>query len=388
MEQKINTKKEEVKEIPFYLPSINDDELAQIKDVLQLSYDSKVSKFEDDLKNFVGAEYAIATNNATAALHLALSSMDLKRGDKIVMSVNSFPNIPEVVRHFDAEPIFVDINPQDMNIDLAKFEKLLQSNENKKLRGAIVTFIAGQTPNLDKLYEIAKKYDIVLIEDATNALGVTYNDDAIGSLQADMTVFSMNPSNSKISICNGGAIVTNNATLYERAKLLRTHALKTSFDIYGNLDYVYDVIDIGHKYDMTELEAAFCVAQLKKTNKFIKRRKEIAKIYNQKLAGLKHVTLCQHSEEHIFTQYIVKISRNRDAFARALKEVGISTGLHYIPLHLLSYYKQKYNLKITTYPTALTLYQQVLSLPIYPSMSDDDVNYVCDKVIEIAQNWV
>ena len=384
----MSTNTKEIREIPFYLPSINDDELNQIKEVLDLTAESKVKRFEEDLKNFVGSQYAVATNNATAALHLALSSMDLKRGDKIVMSVNCFPNIPEVVRHFDAEPIFVDINPKDMNIDLDKLEKLLQSNDNKKLRGAIITFIGGQTPDLDRLYNITKKYEIVLIEDATNALGVTYNDETIGSLKADITVFSMNPSNSRSSVCNGGAIVTNNEELYKRAKLLRTHALKTSYDIYGNLDYVYDVIDIGHKYDMTELEAAFCLAQLKKTNKFIKRRKEIAKIYDQKLAGLKHLTLCEHSDEHIFMQYIVKISRNRDAFARALKEVGISTGLHYIPLHLLSYYKQKYNLKITTYPSALTLYQQVLSLPIYPSMSDDDVNYVCNEVIEIAKSWI
>lgn len=377
-----------MKEIPFYLPSINEDELNQIQEVLQLSADSKVEEFEEDLKNFIGAQYVVATNNATSALHLALSSMDLKRGDKIVMSVNSFVNVPEVVRHFDAEPIFVDINPKDMNIDLDKLEKLLQSNDNKKLRGAIISFIAGQTPNLDRLYEIAKKYEIILIEDATNALGVTYNDDTIGSLRADMTIFSMNPSNAKNSVFAGGIIATNNEDLYERAKLLRTHAIKTSYDVYGNLDYVYDVVDIGHKYDMTDLEAAFCLAQLKKTNKFIKRRKEIAKIYTKRLTGLKHLTIFEASDEHIFTQFIVKISRNRDAFARALKEEGISTGLHYIPLHLLSYYKQKYNLKITTFPNALTSYQQILSLPIYPSLTDEDVNYICDKILNIAQSWI
>lgn len=378
----------EIKEIPFYLPAIAEEEFNQIKEVMEFNSDSKVEAFEDDLKNFVGAEYAIATNNSTSALHLALSSMDLKRGDKIVMSVNSFPNVPEVVRHFDAEPIFVDINPKDMNIDLDKLEKLLQSNDNKKLRGAIISFVAGQTPNLERLYEIAQKYEIMLIEDASNALGVTYNDDTIGSLKADMTIFSMNPSNAQRAVFNGGAIVTNNEELYERAKLLRTHALKTTYDAYGNLDYVYDVVDIGHKYDMTEIEAGICLAQLKKTNKFIKRRKEIAKIYTQKLAGLKHISILEANDEHIFTQFIVKVSRNRDGFARALKEEGISTGLHYIPLHLLSYYKQKYNLKITTYSNALTSYQQILSLPIYPSLSDEDVNYICDKVIKIAQSWI
>ncbi|MFA7092861.1 MAG: aminotransferase class I/II-fold pyridoxal phosphate-dependent enzyme, partial [Arcobacteraceae bacterium] len=187
-----------MKEIPFYKPSIDENELEHIKQVLDVKKESsKVLEFEESIANFVGAKEAIATCNSTSAIHLALSAIELKRGDKILMSVNSFVNIPEVVRHFDAEPIFIDINMDDMNIDLVKFEKALAENKTKKLRGAIITFVAGQTPDLNKLYAIAKKYEIILIEDATAALGVTYNDDTVGSLQADMTIFSTNPSNSK-----------------------------------------------------------------------------------------------------------------------------------------------------------------------------------------------
>jgi len=377
-----------MREIPFYKPSIDDDELAQIKSVLELSKESKVEEFEENLKNFVGADYAIAACNGTSALHLALSAMDLKRGDKILMSVNSFANIPEVVRHFDAEPIFVDMDMNDMNIDLEKLEDALSKNKSKKLRGAIITFVAGQTPNLNRLYEIVQKYGIILIEDATNALGVTYNDETIGSLKADMTIFSINPSNGKSSVSNGGAIVTNSEELATRARLLRTHAITTTYDEFGNLDYIYDVVDIGYKYDMSEIEAAFGLAQLKKTNKLIKRRKEIAKIYEERLSGIKHIEVPKYTDEHIFTQYIIKISRNRDAFARALKEEGISTGLNFIPLHLLSYYKMKYGLKITAFPNALNSYSQILSLPIYPSLSDDDIEYICDKIISIASTWI
>jgi dTDP-4-amino-4,6-dideoxygalactose transaminase len=377
-----------MKEIPFYIPSIGTEEIDQIDEVFELKKESKIDEFEENIANFVGADYAIATSNGTAALYLAMSAMDLKRGDKILMSVNSFPNVPEVVRHFDAEPIFIDINMEDMNIDLDKFDEYLTQNKSKKLRGAIISFIAGQTPNLEKLYEITKKHGIVLVEDATNALGVTYKDDPIGSLSADMTVFSMNPSNGRSSVSNTGVIVTNNEQLATRAKLLRTHAITTTYDDYGNLAYIYDVVDIGFKFDASELEAAFSLAQLKKTNKFIKRRKEIAKIYEQRLTGVKHITVPNYTQEHIFTQYIIKISRNRDAFARALKEEGVSTGLNFIPLHLLTYYKQKYGIKITTFPNALTSYQQILSLPMYPSLSDEDVNYVCDKVISIAEQWV
>jgi len=376
------------KEIPFYRPSIDDTELEQIKEVLQSQKANKVEELENEVAQYIGMPYAIATCNSTAALHLALSAMELKRADKVLMSVNSFPSLPEVVRHFDAEPIFIDIESDGFNIDLDKLEAYLEENNSKKLRGAIISFVAGVAPDLNKLYEIINKYNIILIEDATTALGSMYQDKMVGSLNADMTIFSTNYSNGKSSLNNSGFIVTANEQLATKAKLLRTHAISSSYDEYGNLDYIYDVVDIGYKYDMTDLEAAFNIAQFYKTNEFCERRSDIAKIYNEKLAGLKHISLPFYDEENIFSHYIIKVSKNRDAFARALKEEGISTGLNYVPLHLLSYYKQKYKLKITAFPNALNAYGQILSLPIYPSLSDEDVNYICQKVIKIANDWI
>lgn len=377
------------KNIAIYKATIDNDELNQIRSVLESKNDlSKVIEFEESMVKFIGAKYAIATATSTAAIHLALSAIKLKRGDKILMSVNSFVNLPEVVRHFDAEPIFIDINMEDMNIDVNKFEEALAENDSKKLRGAIITFVGGQTPDLDRIYDIAKKYGIILIEDCRSSLGATYNGKRVGNLRADMTIFSTNPSNSKYAISRSGVIVTNNDDIAARAKLLRTHALTTTYDSYGNLDYVYDVVDIGHKYDLSELDAAYALAQLNKTEKFIKRRKEIAKLYEKRLSGVKHITILPHKEEHIFTQFIIKISRNRDAFARALKERGVSTGLNYIPLHLLSYYKTKYSIKITAFSNALNNYQQILSLPIYAGLTDEEVNYVCDQVISVASEWI
>ena len=377
------------KNIAIYKASIDNEELNQIRSVLESKNDlSKVIEFEENMKKFIGAKYAIATATSTAAIHLALSAIKLKRGDKILMSVNSFVNLPEVVRHFDAEPIFIDINMEDMNIDINKFEEALAVNDSKKLRGAIITFVAGQSPDLDRIYDIAKKYGIILIEDCRSSLGATYNGKKVGNLRADMTIFSTNPSNSKYAISRSGIIVTNNEDIAARAKLLRTHALTTTYDSYGNLDYVYDVVDIGHKYDLSELDAAYALAQLNKTEKFIKRRKEIAKLYEKRLSDVKHITVLPHNDEHIFTQFIIKISRNRDAFARALKERGVSTGLNYIPLHLLSYYKTKYSIKITAFSNALNIYQQILSLPMYAGLTDEEVNYVCDQVISVASEWI
>ena len=377
------------RDIAIYKASIDNEELSQIRSVLESKDDlSKVIEFEENMIKFIGSEYAVATSTSTSAIHLALSAIKLKRGDKILMSVNSFVNLPEVVRHFDAEPIFIDINMEDMNIDVDKFEKALADNKSKKLRGAIITFVAGQTPDLDRIYDIAEKYGIILIEDCRSALGVMYKGKRVGNLRADMTIFSTNPSNSKYAISRSGVIITNNDAIATRAKLLRTHALTTTYDSYGNLDYVYDVVDIGHKYDLSELDAAYALAQLNKTEKFIKRRKEIAKLYEKRLTGVKHITIPHYKDEHIFTQFIIKVSRNRDAFARALKERGVATGLNYIPLHLLSYYKTKYSIKITAFSNALNNYQRILSLPMYASLTDDEVNYVCDQVIEVASEWI
>lgn len=376
--------------IPFFKPSIDGEEFTEVQKVLEsgVSSTSKVEELEKEISSFIGAKYTISTNNATSALHLALSAMELKRADKVVMSVNSFVNLPETVRHFDAEPIFIDIESNGFNIDLDKLEAFLEENNSKKLRALIITFVAGEIPDLKRVYEIGKKYDLTIIEDATSALGAMYQDEMVGSLGADMTIFSTNYSNSKSAISRGGFIVTNDEVLATRANLLRTHAVNTSFDAYGNLDYIYDVVDIGFKYDMTELEAAFNLAQFYKTNSFCERRQEIAQIYNEELKDLKHITLPAYDDEHIFSQYIIKVSKNRDGFARALKEEGISTGLHYIPLHLLTYYKKKYKLKITAYGNALTNYGQILSLPIYPSMSDEDVLYVCSQIKSISSSWV
>ncbi|ABV67506.1 DegT/DnrJ/EryC1/StrS aminotransferase [Aliarcobacter butzleri RM4018] len=378
-----------MKNIAIYKATLDNEELNQIRSVLESKNDlSKVLEFEEKMTKYIGAKYAIATSTSTAAIHLALSSIKLKRGDKILMSVNSFINLPEVVRHFDAEPIFIDINMEDMNIDIDKFEEALANNDSKKLRGAIITFIGGQAPDLDRIYDIAKKYGIILIEDCRAALGSTYKGQRVGNLRADMTIFSTNPSPSKYAISRSGVIVTNNEDIAKRAKLLRSHAITTTYDSYGNLDYIYDVVDIGHKFDLSELDAAYAVAQLNKTDGFIKRRKEIAKLYERRLSNVKHITILPHKDEHIFTQFIIKISRNRDAFARALKERGVATGLNYIPLHLLSYYKNKYSMKITAFPNALNNYQQILSLPIYAGLTDDDINYVCDQVIEVAKDWI
>lgn len=377
-----------MREIPFFKPSIDSKEMNQIGDVLDMNGESKINLLEDRVKKLVGCSDAISTCSGTAAIHLSMMALDLKRGDKIACSVNSFPSIAEIVRHFDAEPIFVDIDKDDFNISPESLDQVLTKSKHKKLKGVFLSHIGGQPCDLDKIYEVANLHDIKVIEDASHALGSTYNGKIVGSTGSAITTFSFSP-HMVNSVSNGGVMITDDEDLSERARLLRNHAIVSEeWSKSGNLGYVYDVVDIGIKYDISELEAAFSIAQLEKMEKFTKRRQEIAKIYDSELSSAPHVSTPVKKRDHIYNLYIVKIDKNRDSFARELREKGIYTGLHFVPLHLLSYYKHKYNLKINDFPNALSNYQQILSLPIYPSLKDDDVMYICKNIQEIASTRV
>jgi len=377
-----------MKEIPFYKPYIDKKEKNYINEVLELDSPNKVEKLENDFAKYINSKYAISTNNGTSSMHLAMCALNLKRGDKILCSVNSFPSVAEVIRHFDAEPIFIDIDEDDFNVNLNEIESLLEKNRSKKLKGVYINHIAGQPTDLDKLYKIAKLYDIKVIEDASEAMGATYNGARIGGLKADITTFRFSPQ-MKHAVASGGIMVTNSEKLMKRAKLLRTHAIvNEGWDSYGNLGYIYDVVDIGLKYDMNELNAAYALGQLEKNKEFIKERQGIARIYDKELADCPHVSTPIRKREHIYSQYIIKIDKNRDSFARELKENGINTSLHYIPIHLLTYYKHKYNIRVNDFPHALNNYQKILSLPIYTSLKDSEVRYICQKIKEIAKTRV
>ena len=371
--------------IPFSRYISGREEHSNVSDVLDGENINQVEALESDFCSYIGSEYALATSHGTSALHLAMLALDLKRGDKVVCSVNAHPNVPEVVRHFDAEPIFIDIEDKTYNINMDALENYLEDNKSKKLKAVIITHVAGACLDLDRLYSIAKIYDVKIVEDACDALGAEYNGKKIGSTGADITCFNFS-SHLKKNVCNGGMLVTNDDEIIERARLLANHAIVRDEDA---LEYIYDVIDIGNDYSISELNAAYIRAQIISLDKNIVRQREIANMYSDALDGVAHVTIPEMScQEHPYSLYIIKIDKNRDSFAVDLRAVGIDTGLHYIPLHLLTYYKSKYALRVNDYPVALRAYQQILSLPIYASMEDKEVKYVIDQIKKIAKTRV
>ncbi len=371
--------------IPFYRYENTVDEHSIVSDVLDGDSINQVDLLEEEFCEYIGADYSIATSHGTSALHLAMLALDLKRGDKVICSVNSHPNLPEVVRHFDAEPVFLDIEENFYNINLDKLEEYLQDNKSKKLKAVLVTHIAGITVDLDRLYNMGKLYDVKIVEDACDALGATYKGNKIGSTGADITCFNFS-SHLREGICNGGMLVTNNEKIIERARLLNNHAIVKNENA---LEYIYDVIDIGNDYSLSKIDAAYIRMQVKKQDKSVLRQQEIAKIYTDSLEGTEHITLpALDAIESPDTSYIIKIDKNRDSFALELKNLGISTGVHYIPLHLITYYKAKYALKVNAFPVALRSFQQVLSLPIYASMTDKEIKYVIESVKKVAKTRV
>ena len=375
--------------IPFYRHNINERHKQHISDVLSLNGESKVEKLEKDFSNFIGAKYALCVNSSTSALHLSMCALDLKRGDKIVCSVNSFPDLPEVVRHFDAEPIFVDCVDNEYTIDLDKLDKTLTKNKSKKLRAVIINHIAGKICDLDRLYEIATKHNVKVIEDASDAMGNEYKGKKIGSTGADITTYSFSP-HLHDGIIQGGILVTNNEELYKRAKLFRTHGIRAEEDgvSFDSVEYLYNVIEIGWQYNMSEMNASACLAEFETLSEAMARRDEIADIYLEELKDVKHLTLPKKQDKNSFGHFIVEIDTNRDAFARELKDRGVMVGLNYIPLHFMDYYKNKYSIKVFDFPRALGIYQRVMSLPLYHSLKDEEVKQVCNAIKMVAEEHI
>ena len=370
--------------IEFYKPSIQENTKKYIDDVLSFSDNGKVEKLETAVKKFIGCEHALATTSGTAALHLAMCALDFKRGDKVICSINVFPSVPQAVRHFDAEPIFVDIEDKEYNLNLVKLEAALKKNKSKKLKAIVLNHMAGNIVDLEAVYALASEYKVKVIEDASNAMGAKYNGKYIGNTGADITVFSFAPHLCNSTV-NGGILICKEESVHKRAELLAFHGMQNRHcDAFGAVNYIYDVVDIGWKYDLSQIEAAYCLAEFEALEITLARRKEIAKMYTEALSGVDHVALPAFSEDAIFSQYIVEIDKNRDHFVGQLKNEGVNISVHYMPLHLTEYYKQKYSMKVFDYSVALGCFQRVMSLPMYASLTNDEVKRVCEAIKKVA----
>jgi len=377
--------------LPFALPDIGEEEIAEVVDTLRsgwITTGPKAKQFEQDFAAFIGGGVeTIAVNSATAGLHLALDALGISAGDEVITTPYTFTATAEVVRYLDAHPVFVDIDPVSFNIDPKKIENAI----TEKTKAIIPVHFAGLACKMDEIIKIARKHNLKVIEDAAHALPTTCNGKIIGSLDTDVTIFSFYATKT-ITTGEGGMIVTRSPKLADRCRVMRLHGINRDvFDRYSSKkpSWQYDVIAPGYKYNITDIAAAIGMHQLKKAKWFSARRKQIAEKYNESFAELPVILPPNGngSEIHAWHLYVIRLTDKseitRDEFIYEMSKCGIGSSVHFIPLHILTYWKQKYNLNEMDFPCAYNAYLNAVSLPIYTKMTDEDVNRVIKAVTDL-----
>jgi dTDP-4-amino-4,6-dideoxygalactose transaminase len=373
--------------VPFHKPSIGDEELEAIKKVLAsgwLTTGPTVHEFERQFAAFIGCEHALAVNSATAALQLAVDAIGLQPGDEVLVPTYTFTATAAVVVHAGARPILCDSCRDGFNICVEDAERRI----TPKTRAIIPVHIAGQPCNLDAVHALAAKHGLHVIEDAAHALPSSYNGARIGAI-SELTAFSFYATKT-LSTGEGGMLTTNNDTYFQRATKMRLHGISGDawrrYSDKGN--WYYDVQYAGYKLNMCDVLAAIGCVQLKKSKVMWERRRAIATIYTDIFSRVEELQVPPEEEvraEHAWHLYILRIrpealTIGRDEYIQALKQRGIGTSVHFIPLHLHSFYAEKFGYRRGDFPNAENAYSRCLSLPIFPDMTDAEVEHVIDSV--------
>lgn len=374
--------------LPFALPQIGEDEIAEVVDSLRsgwLTTGPKTKRFEQDFAQYLGNKVdAIAVNSATAGLHLALEALDVGVGDEVITTPYTFTATAEVIRYLGAHPVFVDIDPNTFNLNPAKIEAAI----TERTKAIVPVHMAGLACDMNAILDIARKHHLKVIEDAAHALPTTYQGQLIGTLDSDATVYSFYATKT-IATGEGGMIVTRNAAVADRCRVMRLHGIsRDAFDRYTTAKpaWYYEVVAPGFKYNMTDLAASLGIHQLKKADLFQQKRAEIAEFYNASFANLPLVLPPRSNsiDVHAWHLYIVRLADDakldRDQLIKRLFEQGIGCSVHFIPLHLQPYWQKTYDLRAEDFPCALSVYNRAVSLPIYTKMSLDDQKRVIQAV--------
>jgi len=379
------------KYLPYGLHWIDEDDIQEVLKVLKsdwITQGPKVKEFEEKLASYCGAKYVVAVSSGTAALHLACLVLRVKPGDEIITSPITFLATSNSVLYCGGKPIFVDIDEKTYNIDGNKIEEKI----NKNTKGIIPVDFAGQPCDLEKIRKIAKKYHLWIMEDAAHALGAEYNGKKIGGL-SDLTIFSFHPVKA-ITTGEGGAIATNNSVLYERLLMLRSHGVtkdSSKFKIQNaklkEEQWYYEMQELGYNYRITDFQCALGISQLKKLDKFIERRREIAQIYNEAFKNIREMTIPYEKPNvksacHLYVLQIdfEKIGKTRKQLFEYMRANNILLQVHYIPVYLQPYYQQNLEYKGDDCCIAEKFYGKAVSLPLFPKMTNPDIKYVIEKL--------
>lgn len=380
-------------EIPFHKPYITENEINEVVDTLRkgwLTMGPKTIEFENKFKEYLNVKHAVSLNSCTAALHLALCAIGLKKGDEVIIPSITFTATAEVICYFEAKPVIVDVEPETFTIDVKEIEKAI----TEKTVAIIPVHYGGNPADLDEINLLAKKHNLKVIEDAAHSLPTLYKGKLIGGL-SDISCFSFYATKT-LSTGEGGMLVTNNDEIAEIGKIMRLHGIsKDAWKRYQkNGSWDYNVVGAGFKYNTTDINSSLGLWQLKKVEKLWKMRIEIANRYKENFKNCNLVITpiekkdCKNSW-HLFplSFKVDKLKIGRNEIIKKLNSYGIGTSVHFIPLYRFTYYSELLNLKPEDFPVSEKFFSQIVSLPIFPGMTFDQVDYICEKVIEICKDY-
>ncbi len=375
--------------LPFALPDIGEDEIAEVVDTLRQGWVTtgpKARRFEQAFAEFLGDAglHCIAVNSATAGLHLALEALGVGPGDEVITTTHTFTATAEVVRYLGADVRLVDIDPATLNIDPRAIEAAITA----KTKAIIPVHFAGLAADMPAIHAIAQRHGLAVVEDAAHALPTTSGRRLVGTLPSQATVFSFY-ANKTITTGEGGMLVTRSDEIARRARVMRLHGMsRDAFDRFtANVpSWHYEIVAPGYKYNLTDIAASLGLHQIRRAHGFARRRGEIADRYDRAFAGLPLLAPPRppEGELHPWHLYVVRLTDEapigRDAFIEAMFKAGIGCSVHYIPLHLHPYWRERYGLAASQFPHSQRAFERMVSLPLYTRMSESDAARVVDTV--------
>jgi len=370
--------------IPFHKPHITQNEIDSVVETMQsgwLTMGPKTIEFENAFRAYIDSQFAISVNSATAALHLALNAVGVGNGDEVIIPTNTFIATAEAVVYSGAKPILCDVEENYHNLDINLIEQLI----TPRTKAIIPVHFGGNPCDMDEIKKIANHFNLKIIEDAAHALPSSYKNKKIGTF-SDAVCFSFYATKT-LTTGEGGMVTTNNSKIAEKVRIQRLHGINgDAWKRYEqDNDWYYEVIDLGYKYNTTDIQSAIGLVQLEKLEWMRDERKMIAEKYKNAFAGKLNFINEDNNNESSWHLFVIKIG-NRDELHQKLKEKGISTSVHFIPIHKHPYYKNRFSFDNEKHPVANLVFEQSLSLPIYPGLGETEVEYIIKYVLEYAED--
>jgi dTDP-4-amino-4,6-dideoxygalactose transaminase len=382
--------------VPFSRPSLGPEEEQAVLSVMRsgwLTTGKETAAFETEFAAYVGARHALALNSATAGLHLALEALGVGPGSVVLTPSYTFAATAEVVRYLGADPVFVDIDPATLTMSAAALEAALENlaKAGRTVSAIIPVHVAGLSCDMESIGYLSRKHGVPVVEDAAHAFPVRRAGRFVGTL-GDAGVYSFYATKT-ITTGEGGMAVTDSDETARRIRVMRLHGIdRDVWDRYTEkgASWKYDIVAPGYKYNMTDLAAAIGRVQLRRAEQMLTARRAVARRYMAAFGGLDFLRLPPVADDHAWHLFIVrlqlkKLSIDRDAFIEELAARGIGTSVHFIPLHLMSYYRDRASLKPSDFPAALEAYQSCISLPLSAAHTDEEIDRVIAAVTEVGE---